>query len=160
MRKLICLSLLLLLAVNSNKSINNTFTLKIKKEAKKEKSDWTYKDTYLFLKENGCKFPLESTAQTIGESGWLYSSNLAKNGNNIIGMMLPKKRKTTAIGKYLNHAKYNSKEDCLRDLILWQEYTKADNNYLEHLLHSRYCLDSNYIKNYLPSIIERLKNNL
>lgn len=122
-------------------------------------SEWTVRDTYEYLKEIGCKFVIESTAQTIAESGWKYDSQLAKQGNNIIGMKKATKRFTTANGTIFNHSNYRSKKECLKDLVLWQNYTNAKSDYLKHLLNSGYCQNENYVNFVLPNIIKKLKND-
>lgn len=51
-----------------------------------------------------------------------FTSNLFLNANNPWGMMMPKKRKTTASGTYVSSrpwARYNSLEDSAKDIILY-----------------------------------------
>jgi len=53
-----------------------------------------------------------------------FTSNLFKSANNPWGMMMPKKRKTTASGQFLSSrpwARYNSLEDAAKDIILYMD---------------------------------------
>ena len=54
------------------------------------------------------------------ESGHMTSS-LTKNNNNLMGMKMPTKRPTTAIGVKYGYADYKSKEDAIDDLNLYFE---------------------------------------
>ncbi len=62
--------------------------------------------------------------QSFLETGF-YTSDIFLNGNNLFGMKYPKLRKTTAIGEYKGHAKYQHWIDSVIDYKLWQDWYKS-----------------------------------
>lgn len=60
-------------------------------------------------------------AQGITEAGWSFSSDVCRNANNFIGMRVPGGRPSTRIGTYKGYSKYETWQDCVRDIKLWQE---------------------------------------
>lgn len=131
-------------------------TIKFKAKSWPTDSDWRPIDTYNYLIAVGCKYALECTAQTVGEAGWNYTSEIAIHSNNIIGMKLATVRKTTATGKFKNHAVYRSKMECLDDLVLWQRATNVSGDYIEHLHKNGYFIQAEH-KETLKKIIKKLK---
>lgn len=107
-------------------------------------SDIKYKDLFL--------------AQSILETGH-YTSEIFKQGNNLIGMKLPGKRKTTAIGTYKGYAKYSNWIHSLEDYNLWQKYFshkfKTREQFLA-FLDQRYSQDGSYARK-LNSILKKNK---
>ena len=97
-------------------------------------------------------------AQILLESGG-FKSELAIKANNLIGMRIPKKRLTTAVGEYKGYAVYNSWKDCVVDYILWQNSQmkgiKCEQAYLDRL-SSIYASDTLY-KNKIANIINQNK---
>lgn len=86
-------------------------------------------------------------SQALIESGY-FKSKLFRLGHNCMGMHRAEKRKTTAIGLCLKHARYRTWVDQVRDIKLWQDYflkgqhlTQAQ--YLNKLRH--YAADPNYL---------------
>lgn len=61
-------------------------------------------------------------AQGITESGWAFNSDVCRNANNFIGMRLAYGRSTTRIGTYRGYSQYETWQDCVRDIKLWQEH--------------------------------------
>lgn len=59
--------------------------------------------------------------QAMIESG-NFTSKLFRVGHNAMGMHLPTKRKTTAIGICYKHARYRNWLDQVHDIKLWQEH--------------------------------------
>lgn len=67
------------------------------------------------FKEGTAKF---ITAQAAHETG-NFTSKIFKQNNNLFGMKLPKKRKTTATGEKYGHATYESIQDSVKDYSLY-----------------------------------------
>jgi uncharacterized FlgJ-related protein len=84
-------------------------------------SDFSVENLQDYLKIRGVKNANKIIAQAVLETAWFNSSSF-KDANNLFGMKLPKCRKTTAIGSYLGHAKYNHWTDSVEDYLLWIEY--------------------------------------
>jgi flagellum-specific peptidoglycan hydrolase FlgJ len=68
----------------------------------------------------GIKYVDVMVAQSRIETGW-YSSKIFKEGSNLFGMKLAKRRKTTALGEHRKHAKYSDWTKSVEDYKLWQE---------------------------------------
>lgn len=96
-------------------------------------------------------------AQILLESG--FQSELAVKANNLIGMKLPRKRITTAIGEYKGYAVYGSWKDCVIDYVLWQNSQmkgiKCESAYLDRL-SSIYASDTLY-REKITKLIEQNK---
>lgn len=84
-------------------------------------------------------------AQAKFESGH-FKSNIAKNGNNLFGMKLAKRRATTAIGTYGGHAKYLHWFDSVLDYKLWQLQRRVVGDYYEYLQKRGYNSCPSYWK--------------
>ena len=78
------------------------------------------KDVYQKILSSGIKYPEIALAQSILESGH-FKSNVARTNNNLFGMRMPTRRKTTAIGKRGGYATYKSWQDSVEDYKLWQD---------------------------------------
>lgn len=77
------------------------------------------------------------------ESGHM-TSRLSKTNNNLMGMKMPTKRPTTAIGTNNGYAKYKSKEDAIDDLnIYFERYIKPKGL---SRVQAAYFLEKNYAK--------------
>lgn len=78
-----------------------------------------------------------------------YTSDLFKNGNNLFGMKYPRRRITTAIGKYKGHAKYDHWIDSVKDYKLFQDWYLSKgftfDNYYAFLNKIGYAVDKRYI---------------
>lgn len=110
----------------------------------------THENFYEKLVEYGIEHPDVVFAQAVLESG-NFTSKLFKTQNNLFGMKLPYKRKTTAVGKNKNgYAKYNSVDDSIYDYYLFQEYAmrKREMNKKEYISYigRNYAHDKNYTK--------------
>jgi uncharacterized FlgJ-related protein len=82
----------------------------------------THEIFYEKLVEYDIKHPDVVFAQALLESA-NFTSKLFKTQNNLFGMKLAMKRKTTAVGKNKSgYAKYNSVDDSIYDYYLFQEY--------------------------------------
>lgn len=112
---------------------------------------------YSVIKSLEIQFPEIVLAQAILESG-NFKSKIAKNGHNIFGMKMPKKRKTIASGVYKGYAKYCCWEESVYDYKLWQKSKKfrSKNEYLKYLAKV-YCKTPNYISK-LKKIIKQNEN--
>ena len=51
-----------------------------------------------------------------------FKSDVFKENNNFMGMRQPRVRETTAIGSNKGHAVYEDWYDCVKDIVLFQEY--------------------------------------
>lgn len=81
----------------------------------------TKENVYQSIKRSGIEFSDIVFAQIILESGEL-KSKLTKSNNNFLGMKMPEKRETTAIGKFHGYAQYTGWEACIQDYLLFQNY--------------------------------------
>ena len=81
-------------------------------------------------------------AQAILESGH-FNSDVFKQNNNVFGIRLPKKRKTTAIGSNLRYAVYGDICSSIEDRLIYEQ------RYLINLTRQQYFayLDRVYSKN-------------
>jgi uncharacterized FlgJ-related protein len=87
-----------------------------------ESKQCTKENVYQSIKKSGIEFTDIVFAQIILESGEL-KSKLTRCNNNFLGMKMPEKRETTAIGKSHGYALYAGWEDCVQDYLLYQNYT-------------------------------------
>lgn len=95
----------------------------------------------------GVKYVDVMVAQSRIETGW-YSSKIFKEGSNLFGMKLAKRRKTTASGEHRKHAKYEDWMKSVEDYKLWQEMVlnkvKSKNEYLSYI-SKYYAENPNYL---------------
>lgn len=95
----------------------------------------------------GIKYVDVMVAQSRIETGW-YSSKIFKEGSNLFGMKLPKRRATTASGEHRNHAKYDSWIKSVEDYKLWQEMVlqkvNSKKEYLDYI-SKHYAENPNYL---------------
>ncbi len=151
---------LLLLLLNLNKgveitdtSITNGELLLLAKKAEKElleelrEAKFSQDNLYMYLILKGVREPKTVLKQAILETGY-FKSRAFTEGNNLFGMHLPKKRPTTAIGyiiadKSRKVAKFNSWQDSVEDMILYQNYYNKIgydlSNYEKFLVDAGYC---------------------
>lgn len=101
-------------------------------------------------------------AQATLESG-NFESNIFKENNNFMGMKEPNCRLTTAKGSNRNHAKYDTRTQCMQDYILWLVYNGFTQNTLKdldkfkvRLVNSGYCPAKDYIQR-IERIYEQIK---
>jgi flagellum-specific peptidoglycan hydrolase FlgJ len=86
------------------------------------------------------------------ETGY-YTSELFWVANNVFGMRLPEVRKTTAVGIYDHHARYDHWTDSVKDYKLFQDWYMSigydigteSNDYLVFLKWIKYATDKKYI---------------
>ena len=98
---------------------------------------------------NNVKYPEVVLSQIMIETGYL-TSKLCKVNNNLLGMMVPSKRETTAINNK-GFAKYTNWIDCILDYKLYQDYILSRNKIdtkKEYIafLHKNYAKSPNYKK--------------
>jgi uncharacterized FlgJ-related protein len=110
----------------------------------------THENFYEKLVEYEIKHPDVVFAQAVLESG-NFTSKLFKTQNNLFGMKLPYKRKTTAVGKNKSgYAKYNTIDDSIYDYFLFQEYAmrKREMNKKEYISYigRNYAHDKFYVQ--------------
>jgi uncharacterized FlgJ-related protein len=110
----------------------------------------THEIFYEKLVEFNIKHPDVVFAQAVLESA-NFTSKLFKTQNNLFGMKLARKRKTTAIGKNKNgYAKYNSVDDSIYDYYLFQEYAmrKKEMTKKEYISYigRNYAYDKSYVQ--------------
>ena len=95
----------------------------------------------------GIKYVDVMVAQSRIETGW-YSSKIFKEGFNLFGMKLAKKRPTTASGEHRKHAKYDSWLKSVEDYKLWQEMVlkkvSSKEEYLAYI-SKHYAENTNYL---------------
>lgn len=77
------------------------------------------------------------------ESGHM-TSKLTKTNNNLMGMKMPSKRPTTAIGVKNGFAKYKTKEDAIDDLNIYFETYIVPKGLSRK--QAAYYLEKNYAK--------------
>ena len=99
---------------------------------------------YLALLLNDIKYPEVVISQIMIETGYL-TSKLCKRNNNLLGMMVPSKRETTAINEG-GYAKYTTWIDCILDYKLYQDYILS-----RHQITSRKQYIAFLHKNYAKS---------
>ena len=112
-----------------------------------ENKEFSEENLIIYINKLNIKYPKVVLAQAKLESG-NFTSNIFKENNNMFGMKLPERRKTTAIGTNRGHATYEDWIKSLQDYKLWQDdmIHKADTRkkYLEYLGRN-YAADPNYI---------------
>ena len=144
-RTMIISSLLCLLMVGTHyiKASENTKT-----EASTHKMDSLNEtNIYMALLMNNVKYPEVVISQIMIETGWL-TSRLCKANNNLLGMMVPSKRETTAINE-TGFAKYTSWFDCIMDYKMYQDYILSRNHITNKkqyiaFLHKNYAKSPTY----------------
>ena len=77
-------------------------------------------------------------AQCMVESS--FNSKIWKENNNCLGMRMPYKRPTFAVGEKNNHAQYRHWRDCFNDYAIWQLYCCKNLSREEYFLY----LEQNY----------------
>lgn len=87
-------------------------------------------------------------AQAWHETGG-FTSAIFKENNNMFGLKLAKRRRTTATGENRGHAVYSNWYYCIQDYFLRQENFKidgtSDDNYMHSTLGSGYAEDQSYL---------------
>lgn len=100
------------------------------------------------MKQIGILYPEIVLAQAKIETGNFTSVIFIEN-NNLFGMKLPERRRTTAVGENRNHAKYKSWVQSVLDYKIWQDgmihKAPTKRSYLAYLKRN-YAEDKNYIK--------------
>lgn len=145
---IICLSVFLcLLMCHVNYTSNAGENTKV--ETIKVDSALTENNIYLMLLMNNIKYPEVVLSQIMIETGYL-TSKLCKANNNLLGMMVPSKRETTAINSK-GFAKYTNWIDCILDYKLYQDYILSRNKIVTKaqyiaFLHRNYAKSPNYKK--------------
>lgn len=115
---------------------NNLHKENLKITIKKEEKLLNKKNLWCEIKRINMKYPEIVFAQAILESGNL-SSSLCKKYNNLFGMRLPRKRKTTAISE--SESKYAIYKD-------WSESVKDYKLFQEHIIIKGYNTSDKYIE--------------
>ena len=82
----------------------------------------TKENVYQSIKKSGVEFTDIVFAQIILESGGL-KIKLTRSNNNFLGMKMPEKRETAAVGEFHGYALYANWEACIQDYFLYQNYT-------------------------------------
>jgi flagellum-specific peptidoglycan hydrolase FlgJ len=132
---------------NVKNSTSNAETTKI--ETMRIDSTLSENNIYIMLLMNRIKYPEVVISQIMIETGYL-TSKLCKANNNLLGMMVPSKRETTATNNK-GFAKYTNWMDCISDYKLYQDYilsrNKIDNKkqYIA-FLHRNYAKSPLYKK--------------
>lgn len=149
MKKVImCLSLFLCVVL-CNSYTNSIAVENTKQATTSVDSQLTEQNIYLALLFNNVRYPEVVLSQIMIETGYL-KSRLCKINNNLLGMMVPSKRETTAINQK-GFAKYTTWIDCILDYKLYQDYIFSRNNiqtkkqYIA-FLHRSYAKSANYKK--------------
>jgi len=105
-------------------------------------------NVYKQLLKIGIAYPDVVLAQAKIETG-NFTSKIFIENNNMFGMKLPERRRTTAIGEQHNHAKYTSWIQSIIDYKLWQDKmihrAPTKSSYLAYLKRN-YAQDKNYIR--------------
>lgn len=97
----------------------------------------TKENVYMEIKRTGIQHADIVFAQIMLESANL-KSKLTKTNNNFLGMKLPSKRPTTAVGEFHGYAKYFGWQDCVQDYLLYQNHVIGNkkmsrNQYLSYI---------------------------
>jgi uncharacterized FlgJ-related protein len=104
-------------------------------------------NVYRQLIKLGIAYPDVVLAQAKIETG-NFTSKIFRENNNMFGMKLPYRRKTTAVGENRNHAKYTDWIQSIKDYKLWQDTmihrAPTKSAYLAYLKRN-YAQDKNYI---------------
>jgi uncharacterized FlgJ-related protein len=105
-------------------------------------------NVYKQMLKIGIAYPDVALAQAKIETG-NFTSKIFIENNNMFGMKLPERRRTTAIGEKHNHAEYTSWIQSLIDYKLWQDKmihrAPTKHAYLAYLSRN-YAEDKNYIR--------------
>ena len=125
-----------------------------------ENSEFTPTNLKRYLELMELDFTDVILRQAILETGWFNSSSF-KQGNNLFGMRVPKKRETLANGSYLAHARYKHWTDSVKDYKMWQKYHinrgKSTDNYYAFLTSIGYATAGNYIDTLKRINLDRLE---
>ena len=146
---IICLSAFLCLLMCNVKNCASNAGENAKVETMRVDSALTENNIYFMLLLNNVKYPEVVLSQIMIETGYL-TSKLCKVNNNLLGMMVPSKRETTAINSK-GFAKYPNWIDCILDYKLYQDYILSRNKIgtkKEYIafLHRNYAKSPNYKK--------------
>ena len=80
---------------------------------------------------------------------WLETGNLSskycRENNNLLGMKLPKRRQSTAIGRLDGMAYYSTWIHSIEDYSIWQKYFYKEGDYYKFLYGKGYAEDPYYI---------------
>lgn len=145
---MLCLSLFLCIVL-CNSYNNSTASENTSQATVKVDSTLSEQNIYLALLINNIKYPEVVLSQIMIETGYL-NSKLCKLNHNLLGMMVPSKRETTAINEK-GFAKYLTWFDCISDYKLYQDFVFSRNNiqtktqYIAYL-HRNYAKSPNYKK--------------
>jgi Mannosyl-glycoprotein endo-beta-N-acetylglucosaminidase len=72
-------------------------------------------------------------AQAVTESGWEFSSGLYRTTHNFIGMRIPGNRESARSGRMNGYSTYDSWEDCVQDIKLWQDSFWKGGSYMGYI---------------------------
>jgi uncharacterized FlgJ-related protein len=104
-------------------------------------------NVYKQLIRIGIAYPDVVLAQAKIETG-NFTSRIFIENNNMFGMKLPERRRTTAIGENRNHAEYTDWIQSIKDYKIWQDKmihrAPTKRSYLSYLKRN-YAEDKNYI---------------
>jgi uncharacterized FlgJ-related protein len=104
-------------------------------------------NVYKQLVRIGVAYPDVALAQAKIETG-NFTSRIFIENNNMFGMKLPERRRTTAIGEQYNHAEYTDWIQSIKDYKIWQDKmihrAPTKRSYLSYLKRN-YAEDKNYI---------------
>lgn len=85
--------------------------------------------------------------QAVLETGG-FTSNIFKNNNNLFGMKKPALRPTTVVGEQFNHAVFNTWQESVIDMAIWNgvycKDIKTEEEYYT-LLQAIYAEDPSYV---------------
>ena len=122
----------------------------------------TEQNVYISILANNIKYPEVVMSQIMIESGHL-TSDLCINNNNLLGMTVPSRRKTTAINED-GYAEYKNWMESIVDYKLYQDFILLHNKldtkkkYISFLQRT-YAKSKNYKSNLLTmSRIYELRN--
>jgi uncharacterized FlgJ-related protein len=131
----------------------NRFVEKIPVIIKEDKQEFSQEWLENYLKSCNAQHIDILMAQAKHETG-NFTSNIFKQNLNLFGMKKSYQRQTVNSGEQFGHAKYNSYEESVLDILLWQaNYGKnlTRNQYLQ-LLKEVYAEDTFYLEK-LKSIL-------
>ena len=115
----------------------------------------TKENVYMEIKRAGIQHADVVFAQIMLESANL-KSKLTKTTNNFLGMKLPSRRPTTAVGEFHGYAKYFGWQDCVQDYLLYQNYVlrnkKMNRNQYLSFIGKKYSECGTYKKRILRLI--------
>ena len=102
---------------------------------------------YNEIVEQGIMFPEVVLSQALLETG-NFKSNIYKKNNNLFGMKMSKKRKTTAIGVNRHYAVYETWKYSVIDYKMWQnkipsKHMKNQTTYIS-FLQKKYSQSEDY----------------